>query len=408
MPPAIDRRDDRMISAAGIALAGALLAVAAASTFLPPELRRGTWLPIHLGLAGAASVAIAAMLPFFAATLAIARPVDPLIRATGIVLPLLGIVGVAAGLAWGPRGLAEAGGVTYLAGIATVAIATFVPLARSTVPRRGALAATAAAALADVALGAILGTLYASNALWVLERWAALKPAHAWLNILGFVGVVVTSTLVHLWPTVLGARIRAGGSAVVVGAGWALGPPVVAAGFAAGSDAVARLGAVVTLIGVAGLAVFAIREWVGRGRWTTDPAWHLAATGHVGAGIAWGCGGTVVAAALVLAHGASPDAWSAAAVLPAVGLGWIVQTLVGAWTHLVPTIGPGDPAAHAAQRRRLGRWAGGRLVAFEVGVALVAAGLPAGSVAVAGAGVAAAGASLAVSVALLAAALRVR
>jgi hypothetical protein len=102
--------------------------------------------------------------------------------------------------------------------------------------------------------------------------------------------------------------------------------------------------------------------------------------------MAWGAAGGGAAAGLVLVHGASPAAWSST-VLVALGVGWIAQTIVGAWTHLLPTIGPGGPALHAAQRTILGRAATTRLTAWQAGTALLAAGAVADgwpSVAVAG------------------------
>ena len=256
-PQPIDRRPDRAIAAGGIAAAGVLLLLGVLATLLPSEARRGIWLPVHLGIAGASSVAIAAMLPFFTASLAVAAPVRPWIRRLGVTLPLVGILAVAVGIAWGPAGLAVAGGAMYLAGIATVAYAALAPLARSTAPRRAALALAASAALADVAAGALVGTLYAAAAPWVLEHWGTLKPAHAWLNVLGFVGITVVTTLVHLWPTVVGGRIVAGRSGTAMGICWAVGPPITAAGLATGSDGVARAGAAVTIAGAASLAAFA-------------------------------------------------------------------------------------------------------------------------------------------------------
>ncbi len=372
--PIVDRRADRAIAAGGIVAAGALLVAGVLASLLPPDLRHGIWLPLHLGIAGAASVAISAVLPFFTATLGVAPPVRPAIRTIGVTLPLIGIAAVAVGVAWGPMSLAAAGGATYLAGIGVVAYAALAPLARSAAPRRLALGLAAAAALADVAAGALLGTLYAAGWPPVLARWDLLRPAHAWLNVLGFVGLTVATTLVHLWPTVLGARIRAGRSGLVMGVGWAVGPPLVAVGLAIDSDTLARAGAAATLVGAASLAAFAILRWRARGRWTIDPAWHRTAIGHLGAGVAWGTGGVGCAAVLVLARGASPDAWSSA-VLVALGVGWIAQTLVGAWTHLVPTIGPGDPVLHAAQRRILGRGWLARLVLWQLGAACLAVGV---------------------------------
>jgi hypothetical protein len=55
-------------------------------------------------------------------------------------------------------------------------------------------------------------------------------------------------------------------------------------------------------------------------------------------------------------------------------VGWIAQTIVGAWTHLLPTIGPGGPVLHAAQRTILGRAPTARLAAWQLGTALLVAG----------------------------------
>jgi nitrite reductase (NO-forming) len=368
----VDRRPDRAIAAGGIAAAGALIVLGVLATLLPSEARRGIWLPVHLGIAGASSVAIAAVLPFFTATLGVARPVRPAVRAMGVTLPLVGILAVATGIAWGPSGLAVGGGLAYLAGMGAVAYAALAPLRRSTTPRRVALGLAAAAAIVDVTFGALLGTLYAAGAPWVLQDWGLLKPAHAWLNVLGFVGVTIVTTLVHLWPTVVGTRIVPGRAGAGMGVGWGLGPPIVALGLALGSDFVARTGAVVALSGAVSLAAFGIARWRARGRWTIDMAWHRTATGHLAAGIAWGATGGTAAAALVLVHGASPAAWSSG-VLVALGVGWVGQTLVGAWTHLVPTIGPGGPVLHAAQRAVLGSAAWTRLAAWQVGTILLAA-----------------------------------
>jgi len=57
-------------------------------------------------------------------------------------------------------------------------------------------------------------------------------------------------------------------------------------------------------------------------------------------------------------------------------VGWVGLAIVASATHLLPAIGPGDPATHARQRRRLGRWAMVRLVLLNVGVLTVAVGLP--------------------------------
>jgi hypothetical protein len=55
----IDRGGDRRVVVVALAIAGGFLAAALGSVLLPIEVRRGAWLPLHLALAGGATVAIA-------------------------------------------------------------------------------------------------------------------------------------------------------------------------------------------------------------------------------------------------------------------------------------------------------------------------------------------------------------
>jgi len=72
--------------------------------------------------------------------------------------------------------------------------------------------------------------------------------------------------------------------------------------------------------------------------------------------------------------GAVPAAWSLESIAAPLALGWVVQVLIGAWTQLLPAIGPGDMAVHARQRIRLGRAGSARLVALNLGVAAIVFG----------------------------------
>jgi hypothetical protein len=164
---------------------------------------------------------------------------------------------------------------------------------------------------------------------------------------------------------------------------------------------------VVLLTGVVALVAYGTTRWRVRGRWTLDLAWHRTAIGHLAAGIAWAAIGAAGAAGLVLARGAEPDAWSSVILVP-LGIGWVAQTLVGAWTHLIPTVGPGGPALHAAQRTVLGRGWSVRLAAWQVGTALIAVGAIAGAGTAVAAGGIVVGMAAVVSVGLLVLAVRLR
>ena len=113
----------------------------------------------------------------------------------------------------------------------------------------------------------------------------------------------------------------------------------------------------------------------------------------------------MVAAALALARlvvmGAVPAGWDSLSVAAPLVAGWVVLAIVGAATHLVPAIGPGDQARHRRQREILGQGATLRLALLDGGVALLAVGLPLGSTPGTVAGVLIGGAGLALSLGLL-------
>ncbi len=159
-------------------------------------------------------------------------------------------------------------------------------------------------ALANVAMGGVLGTLFVAGWSPILERWAQLRPAHAWTNVIGFVSLVIVATLLHFLPTVLGGRIVPRRSAVLAVLGIAIGTPVVVLGLLLGLAPVAGGGAVVVVL------LARSRWWSrptrvvrGRGRWTTDPGWHRFASVGLLAGVAWFVVGISTATLLLLAHG---------------------------------------------------------------------------------------------------------
>jgi hypothetical protein len=354
----ISRDTDRRVTMGGILLAAMLLGLALASIALPPADRHGLWLPLHLALAGAAGTAVSAVLPFFAAAISQARPSAPAIRIGAIGLVAGGALVVSGGVVLDASTVATAGGLAYVVGLAAVAVAAFVPLRRALAPRVRVIAGAYGLALAQVAVGATMATALLAGFAPVTEQWALLKPAHGWLNLFGFLSVVVATSLIHLAPTVAGSRIRSRPSAMVAVAALVAGPPLVALGFGLGSDVIARLGALSELVGAAALVVHAIAVRRDRGQWTTDPGWHRMSGWSLTAAPAWFAVGVaieLIAAPLVL--------------------GWLVQVLIGSWTHLVPSIGPGDQPTHARQRVLLGRGSTARLAMLNGGVALLVLGL---------------------------------
>jgi hypothetical protein len=396
----ISRDDDRRVTFAGLVVAAALLGLAIGSMLLPEAVRRGAWLPTHLALAGAASTAVAAVLPFFTASLAFAAPVGRGPRILGVAGIASGAVLVSVGVSGNLDTLAVAGGLIYLIGLAATAYAALVPLRHSFGPRRPLVVRAYAVAIACVAVGVTLSISFLAGFGPIVERWALLKPAHAWLNVVGFLSLIVAATLVHLAPTVEGGRIQPRTSARVAIGALAVGPPLVAIGLALASGAVVRVGVVATTVGAVALTVHGLAVRRDRGRWTTDPGWHQMSGWSLVLAPVWLTIGIVAAGSGFLVGGADPAAWSFATAAPALAMGWVGQVLVGSWTQLLPAIGPGDPVAHARQRVVLGRAATARVMALQVGVAVATVGAVTHDGPIADVGFGLAGIALALSVAL--------
>jgi hypothetical protein len=375
---AVDRRADRLVAVSTVVIALAFLAAAVLATFLPADQRVGLWLPLHLALAGAASTIIAGVMPFFSAAIGAAQPVDARLRWTSVLLVAGGAALVTVGYTRGADAVAVLGGLAFIGGSLTVGYATVAPWRRGLGPRGGIVALGYGAAVVMVVIGALLGTLYLAGVEVVLEAWARLRPAHAWLNLAGFVSLIIATTLLHFFPTVVGARIQRVPAAYLTVTGLAAGAFTVALGFAAGLDLLVRAGAVLVAAGAAGLTLYAVLVWRTRNAWHTDPGWHAFAIGGLVSAIAWFDLGVLLSAGRLLAEGATPAAVDASLLAGPFVAGWLGLAILASATHLVPAIGPGDAAAHTAQRRLLGRGWLPRLAGLDAGVAMLTIGLATG------------------------------
>jgi nitrite reductase (NO-forming) len=375
-PPrtAIARGTDRRITFAGLLVAGAFLAIALLGLAHLLVGRTGPWIPLHLALAGAASTAVASVLPFFSAALAAAAPADARLRGLAIGGVAGGALAVSIAVPLGVTVIAIVGGLAYVAGIGLVAIVALGPLSGALGVRRPLVERAYGLALLQVGIGVLLAIGMVAGMAPIAERWGLLKPAHAWLNVFGFLSVVIAATLVHLAPTVVGARIQPRPSALVAVSGLVGGAPLIAVGLALASNLVVRIGAAVEIAGAIALVGHAIGVQRGRGRWTTDPAWHRLTAWSLLLAPGWLLVAVAIAAGRFLWLGADPAAWSIALIAAPLAVGFVAQVLVGSWSHLVPAIGPGDQAAHARQRGILGRFATPRIAALNGGALLASMG----------------------------------
>jgi hypothetical protein len=268
------------------------------------------------------------------------------------------------------------------------------------------LAVSYGAALGSVALGALIGTLASAGWGPVLVAWDVLKPTHAWINVFGFLSLVIAASLLHLLPTVAGTRIERTPLSMLVLAGLIIGPVTVALGFVSRSTPIAIVGSGLVVLAACALVGHAWTVIRRRGRWTTDLAWHRFVQGSLLASVGWFAVGSVVAAAVVVGGGATARGWDTTVLIGPIALGWAAQALVGAWSHIVPAVGPGSPEVHARQRLVLGRGATGRVVLAQVGIGLVSVGIPAGEPRLLQVGLAMLAGCAVVAVALMVTALR--
>jgi hypothetical protein len=375
-PVRADRTSDRRVTLGAIAMALVFLGAALASTILPVSVRLGAWLPLHLALAGGATTAIAGVMPFFSAALAAAPPASAWLRTLSVGLVVAGAWAVAVGVAGHISGLAVGGGSAFVAGILLTGVAAVAPLGQGLGPSRGLVTAGYVAALGSVAVGASLAIVFLAGWTPLVTAWAGARAIHAWLNLVGFVSLVIATTLLHFFPTVVGARIVRRRSATVVVVGIAGGTALVAADGLLGSSALTRLGALMAMAGALGLAGYAWQTWQARARWTSDAGWHRFAMGGLGSAIGWLQVGVGIAAIRALALGADPTAWAFDAVAAPLVVGWVGLAIVASATHLIPAVGPGTPVDHARQRSLLGRAATIRLAVIDAGVVVLAFGLP--------------------------------
>jgi nitrite reductase (NO-forming) len=343
------------------------LSIAALSLLLPESTRRGVWLPLHLTLAGAVSVAISGAMQNFVLALTATPAPSPSVVWTQFALVNLGAGLVAFGYARGHGGIVALGGASFVAAMAL--LGWFIRRAwRRALNRRHRFpVAMYGAAVGAVLVGGTLGALVGSGAIHDVEVWLGLRQAHLTLNVLGWVSLTIVGTLVTLLPTVLRIRIpRWHGPAT--GAALAVGVALVATGLAlrvAPLAAVGGLGVVGGALGTAWLAVAAMRA---------PRTWPVPiAAKHFVAGVGWFVGGSL-GLAVALARGLDAFAAYREPYLIAFVGGWIVQVLLGAWTYLLPMARPGHPD----ERRRqlaVGELGGTlQLVAYDGGLLLLLIG----------------------------------
>ncbi len=367
------------------------MTAAGLALLLPARDRLSIWLPLHLALAGAVSVAISGTMQSFAAALTASPAASSQVVWAQLLLVNLGAALIAVGRPSGNPGLVAIGGAGFLLGILLLGLMVANARRRGLNRRHPLPLAMYGLAITCLLTGGTFGALLGSGSVHDPILYLALRRAHMTLNVLGWVSLTIAGTLVTLLPTVLRIRMPSWHAAATGGL-LAGGVVLLAGGFALRWPPVAAIGSVAYACGALGLA------WMVRHAMATPRRWPVPLSAkHMALAVGWFTCGAVALAVAVVRGTASFDAFRLVFLTVFVG-GWVIQTLLGAWLYLLPMARP----AHPDERRgflaavEFGGWL--QIVALNAGLLLMAlrgVGWAPGLVGSAGVGLALGGAGIA-------------
>ncbi|MGO1286017.1 MAG: multicopper oxidase domain-containing protein, partial [Brachybacterium sp.] len=226
-----------------------------------------------------------------------------------------------------------------------------------------------------IPVGATLGAVMAFSP---GEPWQGrLLLAHQLVNVLGFVGITVTGTLLTLWPTVLRTRIEP--HAARRSAGGLLGMLLSVLGATAGAMLGSRLLGCAFLLAYLGsftwVAVTLLRVSARAARQERRVPLPLFPVLSIASGVTW-FAVTVVGLLVMWWHSADEQLASSLVAadvqqltVPLVA-GFLLQVLLGAMSHLLPVTMGGGPRSTKAGLEMMSRFAVLRTVTFNLALAL--------------------------------------
>lgn len=358
----VGRRRSRLRDLPLIVWLAAAVVIAVAHRWLPDA----NWLMLHLVLLGALTHAIVVWSFHFAQTLLRSPASEAEATRHNRRLGLLtgGAAAVLIGVPTTLWPLTLAGGLLVAVAVGWHGLTLWRMLRRALPARFRVTVRYYLGAAASLLVGVGFGVTLAFG--WEDPWHGRLLVAHAMANVLGWVGLTLTGTLLTLWPTMLRTRMDD------VAERWTQQAlPVFGAAIA-----VAVGGALFGLgwLAAAGVAVYlvALGLW-GRGLWRparTRPPREFAAA-SVAAALAWLVIGLTWSGWL-LATAADWVAVREGFVWPAavLGAGFAVQVLSGALSYLLPSVLGGGPSVVRAGQSWFNRAGAFRLIAINGGLLL--------------------------------------
>ena len=325
-----------------------------------------TWLMVHMLLLGALTHSIFVWSTHFSQALLKTPPTldDRRQQSARLLLLLAGTALVLVGVPTVWWWLTLGGAVLVVAAVSWQAIALARRLRHALPGRFRVTVRYYLAAAACLPLGVTMGVLLARGP---SEPWhARMLLAHTTFNVLGWVGLTVTGTLVTLWPTMLRTRMDARAETL---ARQALPILVIGVLLLAGSALLGRRPE-----SLLGLAVYmAGLLWWGRSLYA--PARQAPprefATASVGAALGWLLVALVwLGASLVDGDGWPQTGSGIGSWTAVVTVGFAAQLLAGALSYLLPSVLGGGPAVVRAGQRHFDRWGAARLLLVNGGLVL--------------------------------------
>lgn len=325
-----------------------------------------TWLMIHLVLLGALTHSALVWSEHFAHTLLRSVPDEAGRRRQGWRIGLLGagalavFVGVPTAWWW-----LVVVGATLVVAAAVWHGVHLVRVLRGALPSRFRVVTHSyLAAAACLPFGAGFG---AALAFGLSEEWhGRLLVAHLAANLLGWIGLTVTGTLVTFWPTMLRARMddRAELLAREALPTQLAGVVLLVAGALGGWRPIAIVGVILYAVGLAWWGRALARPLRAKGLREFAPASVLAA-------LIWGAVGFVGVGWLLATSGS----WAGItdAIMPIAGIfavGFAAQLLSGALSYLIPSVMGGGPSVVRAGQSWFNRYGTVRLVVINGGLLL--------------------------------------
>ena len=320
--------------------ARAWMSAAILSLLLPADARVGIWLPLHLALAGAASVAICGAMQTFVLAMTSSKSPPDWKQQLQFVLINLGVLLLAIGYPLHAGWLVAVGGAVFVASILILGDIVRVAWFRALNRRHLVPVLFYAGAVCSILAGGVLGALLGSGTV-PDSVWFQLRGAHLTLNVLGWVSLTIAGTLITLLPTTLRIRMpawRGRPSAYLLMTGVA----ALSLGWALGLHPLQAIGACVFALGALGMGVM-VQKVLG-----TERRWPMPISSkHLLCAFVWFVGASVALAVQALRGTDELIAFRDPFLLAFVA-GWMGQALMGAWMFLLPMW----RAGHPEERRR--------------------------------------------------------